>query len=82
MSLTKVKDFSNLRKDTRNGGVVNIDKNSYSSYKEAKMRSIEKQQEFKKSQNTVNELHNEINTLKEDMTQMKSLLLELIKKGE
>jgi hypothetical protein len=82
MSLSRVEGHQNLRKDTSNGGVVDVDKNSYNSYKQSKMFSQERNQKFKKTQSNVSDLQIEINTLKEDMTDIKVMLLKLIEKGD
>ena len=82
MTLEKVEGFSNLRKDTANGGVVNVDYKSYSSYKAQRLVALQKQEETKKTSNSVTKLENEINNLKDDMQQIKSMLLMLIEKGK
>lgn len=82
MSLQKVEGFTNLRKDTANGGVVNIDKTSFESYRAAKIQAIQKQQEFKSTQHNVEHLQEEINNIKGDLSEIKSILLTLIEKGK
>lgn len=82
MSLQKVEGYSNLRKDSSNGGVLNIDRSSYESHKIAKMHAVRKQTEFEHTQQNVSHLQDEINTLKNDLTDIKNILITLLEKGK
>lgn len=82
MSLEKVEGYSSLRKDTANGGVVNVDKKSFESYKNQRLFALQKSQEVKHTVSSVAKLENEINNIKSDMQDIKQLLLTLIEKGK
>lgn len=82
MSLEKVEGYSSLRKDTANGGVVNVDKKSFESYKNQRLFALQKSQEVKHTVSSVTKLENEINNIKSDMQDIKQLLLTLIEKGK
>jgi hypothetical protein len=82
MSLEKVEGYSSLRKDTANGGVVNVDRKSFESYKTQRLFALQKQEETKHTVNSVSKLESEINTLKDDMQQIKHMLVSLLEKGK
>lgn len=79
MSLEKVEGFSGLMKDTSSGGVVNVDKRSYNEYMKSKTIAQRNIQQQRATQETVQELQSEINTIKNDMLDIKMLLTQLIK---
>lgn len=64
MSYLKVDGHPNLYRDDHTGAIINTDNNSYHQY----MQSVEKRKNMKK----------EIETLKNDVSEIKSLLKELI----
>lgn len=80
MSLTQVEGFSNLMKDTANGGVVNVDKKMYETHKSQKMLALRNMQQQKSTQETVSSMQHEINTIKNDMIDIKSMLIQLLEK--
>ena len=82
MSLKRVEGYSALRKDTINGGVVNIDKTSFDSYKLTKMRAVQKQKEIAATQENVTVLQEQINTITSDLTEIKNLLVNLLDKDK
>lgn len=82
MTLQKVEGFSSLRKDTANGGVVNVDKKTYEGYKMKKLVALQKMQETINTNEQVVNLEGEINTLKSELSEIKSLLLNLLEKGK
>lgn len=82
MSLKKVEGYSALRKDTANGGVVNVDKTSFESYRYAKMKAVQKQQEFRSTQQDVTDLQEQINNIKGDLSDIKNLLVNLLDKDK
>ena len=81
MSLVSVEGYSNLKKDTSTGGVINTDKRGYEAYMANKRIAIQKHQEQEQQNLTVSTLQNEINTMKGEMTEIKSLLIKLLEKG-
>lgn len=82
MSLEKVEGYSSLRKDTTNGGVVNVDKKSFEAYKAQRLFSLQKNEEAKQTISNVAKLEAEINTIKGDMQDIKLMLLSLLEKGK
>jgi hypothetical protein len=81
MSLAKVEGFSNLRKDTSNGGVVNVDKGAYQAHLARKRVNASKALQEQAMQDKVASLQNEINTIKSDVSDIKDLLMQLLQKG-
>jgi hypothetical protein len=81
MSLVQVDGFNSLRKDTATGGVVNVDKKSYEAHKAQKMIAVRNAQAQKSTQESVTMLQDEINILKADLVDIKTLLVKLIEKG-
>lgn len=82
MSLEKVEGYSSLRKDTANGGVVNIDKKSFESYKHQRLFALQKNEETKHTVSSVAKLETEINNIKGDMVEIKLMLQMLLEKGK
>lgn len=82
MSLEKVEGYSSLRKDTTNGGVINVDKKSYQAYKTQRLFALQKCEETKHTIDSVAKLETEINNIKSDMSDIKQMLLTLLEKGK
>lgn len=82
MSLEKVEGFASLRKDTSNGGVVNVDKQTYENYRIQKMIALQRTEETRVATQTVSALQSEINNLKTDLNDIKSILVKLLEKGK
>jgi hypothetical protein len=82
MSLEKVEGYSSLRKDTANGGVVNVDKKSFESYKNQRLFALQKNEETKHTVSSVAKLETEINNIKGDMVEIKLMLQMLLEKGK
>lgn len=80
MDLLKVQGHTELRKDQSSGGVVNVDKRSFSEYQKAKKIAERKVREQQKSIETVYALQDEINSMKTEMHDIKELLSTLVKK--
>jgi hypothetical protein len=81
MTLVSVEGFRTLKKDMTTGGVVNTDTSSYESYMVSKrlaQRTIQQQQE---AHNAVTDLQNEINNIKGDLTDIRTMLVQLLQKG-
>lgn len=79
--LLKVEGFSNLRKDPSTGGVINVDKKSYDSYKTQKHIAQQKYLQQQIAENNISGMQEEINTIKSDIQDIRSMLIELLKKG-
>lgn len=71
--MEKVKDYPHLLKDTVNGGVINNDVNGFAEYKRVKHQRLAQVQE----QQTVRD---ELNSLKKEMSEIKSLLQKIASK--
>ena len=82
MSLEKVEGYSSLRKDTTNGGVINVDKKSFEAYKNQRLFALQKQEESKNTVSAVAKLESEINNIKSDMQDIKLMLQSLLEKGK
>lgn len=80
MSLSKVEGFTNLQKDTSNGGVVNVDKRSYENYIATRNILRQKSVEQESTKETVESLSAEINNIKDDLKDIKTLLMSIINK--
>ena len=63
-----------LVRDTRSGAIINQDKNGLDEYLN-KRRALESQK------NEINNVKTEVKVLREDITEIKSLLLKLLEKG-
>lgn len=82
MTLVNVEGFSNLKKDSANGGVVNVDAKSYTSYKATKALALQKYEEQVHAQHNISVMQEEINTMKSDLNEIKSILLQILEKGK
>ena len=82
MSLQKVEGYSSLRKDTANGGVVNVDKKSFDNYKSQRLFALQRNEESKQTVDSVVKLEMEINNIKSDMQDIKLMLQMLLEKGK
>jgi len=81
MSLVDVEGYSSFKKDTTSGGVINVDKRGYKSYMNNKRIALQKIQEQIQSHEEVVSLQTEINTMKGEISEIKSLLIQLLEKG-
>ncbi len=63
-----------LVRDTRSGAIINQDKNGLDEYLNRR-RALESQKE------EINNIKSEVKVLREDITEIKSLLLKLLEKG-
>jgi hypothetical protein len=75
MPLTKVKDVPNLARDEDSKAIINTDNRGYADYVSSRDR-------LKKQQDMLLTNTKEINNLKEDMQEIKALLLSLASKIE
>lgn len=82
MSLINVDGFSNLKKDSSSGGVINVDSVSYKNYKQSRTLALQKFEEQQQTVSQVQQLENEINTIKCDLSDIKSILQQLLEKGK
>jgi hypothetical protein len=82
MSFEKVEGYSALRKDTVNGGVVNVDSKSFEAYKNKKLFALQKNAQEEQTVSAVSKLQTEINNIKSDMQDIKVMLQTLLEKGK
>jgi hypothetical protein len=82
MTLLNVEGYSNLKKDSATGGVVNVDGKSYKSYLANKTLAMQKYEEQIHTQHNVSVMQEEINTMKSDLNEIKSILLQILEKGK
>jgi hypothetical protein len=82
MSLVNIEGYSQYKKDTTTGGVVNVDSKSFEQYKFQKRVAIQKRVEHQNTVESVTVLQNEINSLKGDLSEIKQILVQLMEKGK
>ena len=69
-------NIDGLSKDVSTGAVINTDKSAYEMYKAQRKVALEQQ----KTLQNVNEIHQEVETLKQDINDIKSMLSILIQR--
>ena len=69
MNKLKVKEHNNLVKDVKTKAILNTDINSYREAKKRRMESI-----------TLQSLTNDVNTIKNEFEEIKTLLKQIVKK--
>ena len=72
MSYIKVKDKDNLLRDKNTNAIINSDYQEYLNYQELYKKKLEEK-------NKIEVIEQQINTLKDDLSEIKVLLKELIK---
>jgi predicted transcriptional regulator len=73
MSYLRV-EGTKLVRDTRSGAIINQDKNGLDEY-------LNKRRVLESQKNEINNVKSEVKELREDITEIKSLLLKLLEKG-
>lgn len=71
----KVKDHLNLERDPRTNAIVNTSKNEYEEY-------IERRNKRRSESQRVGALESEVKDIKNDLSEIKSLLLDLARKQD
>ena len=71
MALIPVKDEIGLYRDSESGAIINANESKYKKYLSQRERAIQKLEKQKR-------LENDINNLKQEMSEIKGLLRELI----
>jgi hypothetical protein len=82
VELVKVDGYGGLAKDLHNGGVINVDKKAYEQHKLSKTIALKNIEEISSTKLTVNSLQTEIDSLKEDIGEIKQMLFSLTQKGK
>ena len=80
--IVKVEGYGGLAKDLQNGGVINVDKKSYEHHKLAKTIALKNIEEISTTKLTVNSLQTELDSLKQDIGEIKQMLFSLTQKGK
>lgn len=81
-TFVKVSGYSGLVKDTKTGGIVNIDKKSYEQHMAAKNIAKQKLLEQNTTKESISSLQQDVETLKEDISSIKEMLMQLTGKGK
>jgi hypothetical protein len=71
MTFIPVKDKKNLYRDLNSNAIINTDKSSYNSYLKLKEQKIKENEKVEK-------LNNEIETIKDDLKELKTLIYKLV----
>lgn len=74
----KVENNPSLVKDTSNGGVVNTDTKTYQEHKRIMQMAKRNKLEKEAMGDSINRLENELNSMKNDVDSIKSMLKTLI----
>lgn len=69
----KVENHSNLERDMSSGGIVNTSKTEYINFMEAREKRLAEKERMQS-------MCDEINSLKDEMTDIKSMLIKLLEK--
>lgn len=78
--LKPVKDHNKLFKDVDNGGVVNDDARAFDTYKKAKLRKQRELSERKAATEQINQVNKDINTIRNELHELKDLIVQLVNK--
>ena len=71
MSLQPVKDHRNLARDTDSGAIVNIDRSAY-------LNALERHKNKEKQKKTIEDNTKDINSIKSEISEIKTMLKTLI----
>ena len=71
MSLQPVKEYRHLVRDTESGAIVNIDRSAY-------LNALERHKKIEKQKEIIETNTNDINSIKGDITEIKTMLRTLI----
>ena len=75
MSLQQVKDHRELVRDTESGAILNIDRTAY-------LNAIERHNNKEKQKETIEKNTNDINSIKSEITEIKTMLKTLLMEGK
>jgi hypothetical protein len=79
-NLVKVEGYSGLMKDPNTGAVVNTDKRSYLEHRAAMLSAKNRAKEQVCLKETVEDLQHDVISLKQDINEIKQLLINLVGK--
>lgn len=80
MERIKVKDYDDYVKDPVNGGIINTNKKEYEAYMRKKAYLTQQSKDQKALSNKVESLEKDINNIKFDVGEIKSLLSSIASK--
>jgi len=80
--LNKVEGYSYLRKDLSNGGVVNVDRKAYEQHMRSRAIAKRNMAEKQINQESINSMRTEIDSIKDDMAEIKTMLLSLMNRNQ
>lgn len=80
MKLVNIEGYSSLKKDTTNGGVVNTNKSAYKNYMKKKSSALAKYNKQEQVNDKVSRLENDINSMRNEVSEIKDILTNLAKK--
>ena len=81
-TLVKVSGYGSLVKDLNTGAIVNIDKKSYEQHMIAKNIARQKILEQNATKESISSLQQQVEVLKEDISSIKEMLMQLTGKGK
>lgn len=80
--LVKIEGYATLMKDKSSGGIINVDKNSYRDYIAARNNARKTITENQETKETISSMQNKINSMEDDINQIKNMLITLLEKGK
>tara|TARA_B100001778_G_scaffold269618_1_gene231256 strand:+ start:340 stop:594 length:255 start_codon:yes stop_codon:yes gene_type:complete len=80
MSLVKVKEHSNLIKDSRTGQIIDTDENAYQRYLAGKKARQDAKEKQLNNEVDLKSVKGDLDQLKSEITEIKTLLNELVSK--
>jgi hypothetical protein len=78
MQLQKIKDVDGFEKDSTNSAVLSVDNRALYAYKEKRKNNLTMMNEINNIKKYHNEFLYDINSMKQELTEMKELLMNFI----
>ena len=78
MQLQKIKDVDGFEKDNTNSAVLSVDNRALHAYKEKRKNNLTMMNEINNIKKYHNEFLYDINSMKQELTEMKELLMNFI----
>ena len=75
MSLQQVKDHRELVRDTESGAIINVDRSAY-------LNALERHNRMEKQKEIIENNTNDINSIKSEITEIKTMLKTLLMEGK
>lgn len=80
--LNKVEGYSHLRKNPQTGAVVNVDRKAYEEHIRVRRITESNISQKHKAEQSINNMRNEIDSIKDDMAEIKTMLLSLMNRNQ